>query len=180
MVYERPGDALWGPISLTVVGERLKPGDQAPDFELACLNPETFLPSERVRLSELRGRVVILNVAASLDTEICSNQGRQADQIRHELPPGVELLTVTADLPYAQQRWCSVQRAAHRVVSAYRAVKEFGTAYGILLREPELLQRSLFVIDREGKIAHAEYMKELAKTPDLNAAVAIARKLVAE
>ena len=46
----------------------------------------------------------------------------------------------------------------------------------MLLKEWRLLQRAVFVIDRQGAIVHAEYVADQMREPDYNAAIEAARK----
>lgn len=54
-------------------------------------------------------------------------------------------------------------------MSAHRD-EGFGTDYGVLIREWRLLQRAVIVIGRDGRIRHAEYVRDQMKEPDYDAA----------
>lgn len=140
----------------------------APAFELDHLDPVTEA-LVRVRRADSDGKVRLLNIVNSLDTPVCQIETRRWDAIRHELPNDVILFTVSMDLPYAQARWCGAEGATHKALSAHRD-EGFGTDYGVLIRQWRLLQRAVIVIGRDGRIRHAEYVRDQMKEPDYDAA----------
>jgi thiol peroxidase len=170
---ERRGEAFEGDVKLTVIGRRLKPGDAAPDFALDALGPGDAVPRE-VTLAAGAGRVRLLHVVNSLDTPVCHVGARRFDQLRvADRLPGVDVYTVSMDLPFAQARWRAAEGVGHDALSSHRS-EAFGRAYGVLLREWRLLQRAVFVIDGSGRIVHAEYVADQMAEPDYEAAVAAA------
>ncbi len=166
---ERVGDAVDGGQALTVVGSTLRPGDPAPDFALDHFDGSAM---RSVSLGDLAGSVVVLNVVNSVDTPVCDVQTRRVDG----LFPGAHVLTVSMDLPFALARWTSAAGVTHPAVSSHRS-EDFGRAYGVLIKEWRELQRSLFVIDGDGRIAHAEYVGDQGTQPDYDAAVTAVTRL---
>ncbi len=177
MVEERTGEAYEFGEKLTVVGGKLEPGAVAPDFTLDALNPADSTISQ-VRLSDSAGKVRLLNVVNSLDTPVCQVETRRWDQLRAELPPDVIVYTISMDLTFAQGRWQTAEGVTHQMLSAHRS-EQFGQDYGVLLKEWRLLQRAVFVIDRDGRIAYAEYVADQMAEPNYDAALAVARRLAA-
>lgn len=171
---ERTGEAFELDEQLTVVGSKLQPGEQAPDFELEHFDPNTSA-MQAVRLNDTAGRVRLLNVVNSLDTPVCHVETRHWDRLRADLPPEVAVYTISMDLPYAQARWHTAEGVTHQSLSSHKS-EQFGQDYGVLLKEWRLLQRAVFVIDREGNVAHAEYVPDQMREPDYNAAVDAVRR----
>jgi thioredoxin-dependent peroxiredoxin len=172
-IPERRGEAFELDERLTVRGRRLRPGDPAPDFELACFDAaaETM---RTVSLAESTGSVRVLNVVNSLDTPVCHRETRRWDELRAELPANVRVYTVSMDLPFGQARWRAAEKVEHEALSAH-ASERFGLDYGVLLKEWRLLQRAVFVVDPEGTVAHAEYVADQMTEPDYAGALAVAR-----
>lgn len=168
-VTERRDEAYELDERLTVVGRRLTVGDEAPAFQLACLDPETEQMRE-VSLADSAGEVRLLNVVNSLDTAVCQVETRRWEQLRAGLAPGVRVYTISMDLPFAQARWRGAEGVEHDALSAH-ASERFGREYGVLLKEWRLLQRAVFVIDAEGIVVHAEYVADQMTEPDYDAAV---------
>ena len=166
---ERTGEAYEFDERLTVVGRKLEPGDRAPDFALAHLDPSTDAV-RTVSLIESAGSVRLLNVVNSLDTPVCSIETRRWDELRTGLPDDVRVSTVSMDLPFAQSRFCGAEDIEHEALSAH-ASEDFGREYGVLLKEWRLLQRAVFVIDGDGIVTHAEYVDDQMLEPDYDAAV---------
>ena len=178
MDRERSGEAFEGDVRLTVIGERLKPGDAAPAFALDALAPGEAVPRE-VTLDGGTGRVRLLHVVNSLDTPVCHVGAHRFEAMRTgDRLPGVDVYTVSMDLPFAQARWRDAEHVDHEALSGHRS-EAFGRAYGVLLREWRLLQRAVFVIDAKNRIAHAEYVSDQMAEPDYDTAVAVARSLAA-
>jgi thiol peroxidase len=173
-VNERTGEAFEFDIRLTVVGDKLKPGQPAPDFALDHLAPGAS-NIQTVKLSDSRGQVRLLNVVNSMDTPVCQVETKCWEDRVAVLPAGVVLYTISMDLPFALARWAGAEGVKHLALSSHRN-EDFGRAYGVLLKEWRLLQRAVFVIDRSDTIVHAEYVADQMKEPDYAAAVEALRK----
>lgn len=165
----RTGEAFEGDERLSVVGRTLRPGDPAPDFTLDSLDPAGGT-IRQVRLADSAGRVRLLNVINSLDTPVCHLETKRWERARDDLPADVVIYTVSMDLPFAQARWQGQEAVAHQALSSHRD-EAFGRDYGVLLREWRLLQRAVFVIGRDGRIVHAEYVPDQMAEPDYRAAL---------
>ena len=170
---ERRGEAFEGDVRLTVVGDRLAPGDRAPDFALDILDAGDAVPHE-VTLADGAGRVRLLHVVNSLDTPVCHLGAHRFEQAAAQLPPNVDVYTVSMDLPFAQLRWRTAEGVEHGALSSHRS-ESFGKAYGVLLKEWRLLERSVFVIDGSGRLTHVEYVPDQLAEPNYDAALAAAR-----
>jgi thiol peroxidase len=176
VAHERRGEAFEGDVRLTVIGPRLAAGDAAPDFVLDALAPGEGVPRE-ITLATGAGRVRLIHVVNSLDTPVCHAGTHRFEQLRAaDRLPGVDVYTVSMDLPFAQARWRAAEGVGHETLSSHRS-EAFGRAYGVLLREWRLLQRAVFVIDGSGRIVHAEYVADQMAEPDYDAAVAAARAI---
>jgi thioredoxin-dependent peroxiredoxin len=175
-VEERRGEAFEFDERLTVVGRKLVPGDPAPDFHLDHLDPATQAIGS-VGLSDAAGRVRLLHVVNSLDTPVCHVGGRRWEELRRELPPEVQVYTISMDLPFALARWQAAEAVAHPALSAHKS-ETFGQDYGVLLKEWRLLQRAVFVVDPAGRIAYAEYVADQMQEPNYDAAVQAARDAI--
>ena len=170
---ERPGDATFQGQPLTVIGPRLKPGDPAPDFELLAndLSP--------VRLSQSAGRVRLIAAVPSLDTPVCDLEVRTFNKQLESYAGRVQAYTVSADLPFAQARWCGAAGISNvQSLSDHRDMS-FGDAYGTHIRELRLEARSVFVVDPGDVIRYVEYIKEITNSPDYDAALNAVKTLLA-
>jgi thiol peroxidase len=178
MIEERTGEAFEFDEQLTVVGSKLKPGDIAPEFELDYFDPVQE-EMKSIRLSDSAGSVRLLSVINSLDTPVCHVETHRFEDSRSGLPSDIRLYTISMDLPFAQARWHQAENVSHQSLSSHRS-DQFGRDYGVLLKEWRLLQRAVFVVDKNDRIAHAEYISDQMTEPDYRAALEAARKAAQE
>jgi thiol peroxidase len=167
---ERSGATTFKGNPMTLVGPELKAGDKAPDFTAVDngLSP--------VNLAGTGSGVRIFSVVPSLDTPVCDAQTKRFNEEAAKLP-GVEIYTISMDLPFAQKRWCGAMGIDKvKMLSDHRDAS-FGPAYGTLIKEWRILSRAIFVVDKDGKIRHAEYVKEVADHPNYEAALAAAKSV---
>ncbi len=145
---------------LTLVGNEVKVGDTAPDFE--GLNDKL----EPVRLSSFKGKVVVLVSVPSVDTPVCDLETKRFNQEAGKFGDDVVILTLSMDLPFAQARWCAAAGVENvKLLSDHRDAS-FGKAYGVLIKELRLLARTIFVLDRTGTIRYIQYVEEITEEPD--------------
>ena len=148
---------------LTLVGNRPAVGDQAPDFTVLDndLSPVAF--------SSFRGRVCILAAVPSLDTPVCDMETRRFNEAAGKLGADVAILTISMDLPFAQKRWCGAAGVDKVQTLSDHRDAQFGTAYGVLIKELRLLARAVFVADRDGVIRYVQLVEEVTHEPDYEA-----------
>lgn len=142
-------------------------GSPAPEFRLA--DPEFRDWS----LADFAGRNKILNVVPSLDMPVCRQSARKFNDAL-VARPDVVVLTISADLPFAQARFCaSRQVPPGKFLSTFRA-PEFGMDYGTLVVEHAwmgLQARAVIVLDEQDVVRHVQLVPELTEEPDYAAAV---------
>jgi thiol peroxidase len=173
-MIERPGDVTRKGNPFTVVGAKLKVGDKAPDFELA----NNLFSTATVSLADSAGQVRLLNVVPSLNTTICDAQTRRFDEEIVRYGDRVTGITISVDLPVAQQNWCSnAGIEVMQVLSDYRTMS-FGSAYGTYVKELRLEQRAVFIVDRDDTIRYVEYVPEISQHPDYDSALAALKEVV--
>jgi len=145
---------------LTLMGQEVKVGDPAPDAELLDNDLNT------VKLYAYRGKVLVLASVPSLDTPVCDMETRRFNEEAANLGPDVELVTVSMDLPFAQKRWCGAAGMTNLKTLSDHRQAEFGTAYGVLIKELRLLARAVFILDREGTVQYVHLVKEVTNEPE--------------
>ena len=175
---ERTDEAFAFDEHLTVVGRKLRSGEAAPDFLLDYLDL-IEMTIQSARLADLTGTIRLLNVVNSLERPICHRVTLHWEKQCAELPIDVCLYTVSQDPPLAQARWQAAEGVMHQVLSAHRS-EQFALDYGVLLKEWCLLQRAVFVIDRDDHIVYAEYVADQMGEPDYGAAIEATRQRSSE
>ncbi len=167
---ERAGATTLMGNPMTLTGPELKAGDTAPDFKL------TDLGMKSVSLLDTGNNIRIFSVIPSLDTPVCDAQTKRFNEEVSKMP-GIDVYTISADLPFAQKRWCGAFNVENvKVLSDHKDVS-FGENYGTLIKELRIESRAIFVVDKENKIQYAEYVKEVADHPDYDAALSAAKSL---
>ena len=171
---ERPGDVTHKGRPLTVIGDKLKPGDNAPDFEVAT----GLFSLEIFTLADTGPKVRVFNVVPSLNTRICDIQTRRFNEELAQYGEKVEGYTISVDLPVAQANWCSASGVDRlKMLSDYRSMS-FGNAYGTHVKEVRVEQRSIFIVDAGGIIRYVEYVPEISQHPNYEAALAALKEVV--
>jgi thiol peroxidase len=155
---------------LTLVGNELKVGDTAPEAEVLAndLSP--------VKLSGFGGKVCVICTVPSLDTPVCDIQTRKFNEQAASLGNDVVVLTISMDLPFAQQRWCGAANVENVQTLSDHYKAEFGTEFGVLIKELRLLARTVFVVDKDGIIRYIEIVEEVTNEPDYEAALSAVKE----
>lgn len=169
MANERAGVVTFKGGPLTLIGPELKVGDKAPEFEVidGGLNP--------VHLASSKGKVRLFSAVPSLDTPVCSIQTKRFGEALASLPPEVQFYTVSADLPFAQKRWCGAESVDVVTLSDHRKLS-FAESYGLLIKELRLLARAVIVVDAKDRIAYVQIVPEVTSEPDYEEALEAAKK----
>jgi thiol peroxidase len=155
---------------LTLVGPTLDIGAPMPDVTLADGKLEP------VSLAALKGKIVVLSVVPSIDTHVCETQTHKVSAAIEQMPPGVEVFTVSRDLPFAQTRFAEEAMVKTKMVSDYKG-GAFGRAFGVEVEETGLLARSVWVIGKDGTIAYRQLVDDQGTEPDYDAMVAAVKKI---
>ena len=162
---ERKGVITMKGNALTLVGNEVKVGEPAQDFEVIANDMSS------VKLSSFKGKVCIICSVPSLDTSVCDIETRRFNEEAGKLGSDVVVLTISMDLPFAQKRWCGAAGVKYvQTLSDYRDAS-FGKAFGILIKELRLLARAVFVIDSKGIVRYIQIVPEIASEPDYEAAL---------
>ena len=169
---ERHGLVTFKGKPLTLLGSEVAVGQPAPDFAVLAID------LSEVRLSDFRGRIVLIAAVPSLDTPVCDIEARRFNTEAAKLGDAVKVLVVSMDLPFAQRRWCGAAGVDNaQTVSDHRDAA-FGTAYGVLIKELRLLARSIWVVDQQGEVRYVELVTEMTDEPDYDAALTAASQLI--
>ena len=170
MTTERFGIVKFRGQAVTVIGADLKPGEAAPEFSVQTLDWTTFNG-----LASTAGKVRIITALPSLDTEVCDRETRRFNVEAAALSKDITILAISADLPYAQKRWCGAAEVDQVTVLSDHMSVDFGTKYGCLIKEARILRRAAFVVDRSGKITYTAYLPALGEEPNYAEVLAAAQ-----
>ncbi len=161
---------------LTLGGSEVSVGQAAPDF--TAVNNDL----QPVTLSEAQGKVIILSSVPSVDTPVCDTETRRFNEEAAKLGEGIEIWTLSMDLPFAQKRWCGAAGVEQvKTLSDFRE-HAFAEGYGVLITDGPLAgvtARAVFVVGKDGSVKHVEYVSEIANEPDYDAALNAAKAAAA-
>ncbi|MCW1735306.1 thiol peroxidase [Anaerorudis cellulosivorans] len=148
-------------------GELPKVGEEAPDFTLVKSD------LSEAKLSDFRGKYVVLNIFPSLDTGVCAASVRRFNKEAAALKNTV-VLCISADLPFAAGRFCTTEGIENVITLSTFRNPSFGEQYGLTIVDGPmkgLLARAVIVVNPEGKIVYKELVPEIAQEPDYNSAI---------
>ncbi|MBD3425915.1 MAG: thiol peroxidase [Candidatus Omnitrophica bacterium] len=150
---------------LTLIGDEIKPGDDAPGFKLldSDLN--------EVSLNDFSGKIKLLASVPSLDTPVCDLQIKRFNDEAVNLSKDIVVLFISMDLPFAQKRFCQTYEIKRVKTYSDHREASFGKAYGVLIKELRLLSRAVFVVNKENKVTYSQYVKEISSPPDYDNAL---------
>ncbi len=156
--------------AVTLLGKSVKVGDKAPDFTVVS---NGLAP---IKLSDYKGKTVVLSVFPSLDTPVCATQNRTFNKEAASLSDNIVILGISVDLPFAQARFCGAEGIDKVVTASDYQAHDFAAKYGFLIDGLRLLARGTVVVDKDGIIRHVEYVSEVTAEPDYASALAVAKQ----
>ena len=157
---------------IETIGSLPPVGGKAPDFRLVAEDLSD------VTLASFAGKRKILNIVPSLDTSVCAASARKFNERAKELP-NCAVAIVSADLPFASERFRTNEGLQDVVTLSMMRSKDFAKDYGVLMTSGPLAglcARAVVVLDENDKVIYAELVPELAREPDYDRVLAAAKK----
>jgi thiol peroxidase len=159
---------------LVLSGTGIRVGDPLREVKLT----QTDLSQINITDTKGKGKVRIISVVPSLDTKVCEQQTHVLSEKNKGLDKMIELITVSIDTPFAQKRFAEEAHITNvTFLSDYRGA-EFGKTYGLFLKDPHILARTIMVIDAHNTVRYLQITPELAQLPDMNEAFVVAKSLI--
>lgn len=140
---------------LTLVGRALKTGRFAPNFRVISQD------LKEVSYSDFKDKIKIISSFPSLDTPVCDLQVKEFNKSAAQVSSDVIILGISKDLPFAQKRFCSINEIKNEVVLSDYKFSSFGINYGLLIKELNLLARSVFIVDKNDIVRYIQIVEEL-------------------
>jgi thioredoxin-dependent peroxiredoxin len=147
---------------ITTSGSLPAVGSKAPDFTLVAEDLSD------VTLANFKGKKKILNIVPSLDTSVCATSARKFNERARGLANCVVVI-VSADLPFASERFRSNEGLQEIVTLSMMRSQDFARDYGVLITSGPLAglcARSVVVLDENDQVVHAQLVPELSREPD--------------
>ena len=149
-------------LSVTTDGTLPNVGSQAPDFTVTKTN------LGEISLKNYEGRKIVLNIFPSLDTQTCASAMIHFNEIANQLPNTL-ILCISADLPFAQHRFCTIEHLDNVQPASVFRHPNFGKDYGVTITDGPLaglLTRAVIIIDEQGKVIYNQLVNELSEEPN--------------
>lgn len=170
MSEERTGIVTFHGKPMTLLGLKLKEGDRARDVRVSSSDLSLLLP-----LEHSKGKARLFLTVPSLDTGVCSIETKKFNNAIQEFGNSVAVYTVSADLPFAQSRWCASEGVENiTILSDYRSM-DFARSWGLLIKELGLLARAVYVVDKSDTVTYCQLVPEITSEPNYEAAIAALR-----
>ena len=154
--------------AITTVGELPAVGSKTPDFKL------TRTDLSDCTMNDFRGKTIVLNIFPSIDTAVCAASVRKFNEVAGSKPETV-VLCVSADLPFAHNRFCEADGLKNVVPCSVFRAAAFGRDYGVTITSGPitgLLCRAVVIIDPKGIVKYTELVPEITQEPDYQKALA--------
>ena len=149
------------------IGELPAIGTTAPDFKLV----NSAL--DEVSLADYAGKKKILNIVPSLDTPVCAISTKKFNEFAKNRND-IVVLVISADLPFAQSRFCGAEGVDNVVSLSIMRSRDFSKDYGVLIVDGPLAgitARAVVVLDEENKVLYTQQVPEIGEEPDYNKAM---------
>jgi thioredoxin-dependent peroxiredoxin len=159
--------------SFQLAGPELKVGDTAPDFQVVDRSLQDF------DLKKTGSGVRIFSVVPSLDTPVCDAQTKRFEEAAGQ-HSDLQFYNVSMDLPFAQTRWCGSFGVDRITMLSDHLSGSFGSAYGTLIPSLRIESRAIFVVGKDNRIRHVEYVHNVGEHPNYDAALGAALAAAAE
>jgi len=150
---------------ITLLGTGVEVSQQAPNFKVVN---DSFSP---ITLNDYKGQAVLISVVPSLDTGVCSIQTEHFNEKVADKFPNIVMLTISADLPFAQKRFCKAENIDKVTALSDSVWRDFGQNYGLIIKDMGLLTRAVFVLNSEHKIVYKQLVDDLSKEPNYDAVI---------
>ena len=153
---------------IKVAGNFPAKGDAAPDFTL------TSKDLKDVGLKDFAGKRKVLNIVPSLDTPVCAKSTRIFNE-RAASTPNTAVLVISADLPFAMNRFCGAEGINNVVPLSTIRSRDFHARYGVDITDGPLkglTARAVVVLDEQNRVLHSQLVPEIKNEPDYDTALA--------
>ena len=150
---------------LTLLGRPPIKGKKASDFRVIAQD------MKEIALSDFEGKIKVLTSFPSLDTPVCDLQVKEFNKRATQLASDAAIIGISKDLPFAQKRFCEAYSIANvTIVSDYKFTS-FGINYGLLIKELNLLARSVLIVDKNNVLRYVQIVPEVTDQPDYDDAL---------
>ncbi len=157
---------------LSLEGNLPKLGDKIKDFNLKTVE----LSNKTAK--DYEGKVLMIVAVPSIDTPVCDMEIQKFNTEAGSLPADIKIVGVSADLPFAQNRWATERNIKNIEMLSDHMTMDFAKSYGIHLKDLRLTSRAVFVYNKSGDLVYSQVLEEITKEPDYAKALDAAKKAI--
>lgn len=173
MSIERKGLMEFRGQEVTIIGDDIKVGEQAPEFSALAMDW-----SSTEALKSTQGKVRIIGSLPSLNTAVCDRETRRFNIEASSLSEDIVILMISKDTPFTLSQWCGAAGVDRVITLSDQRDADFGEKYGVLLKELGVFRRAIFIVNQRGIVDYVEYLPTLGDEPDYDAVIEAAKKAV--
>ena len=159
---------------LVLLGEMASCGEVAPDF--TAVNND----GKEVKLSDFKGKYIIITSFPSINTPVCTMQTRQFNQRAVAMNDDVVVIGISRDSKEDLQNFCAAEGIKNVITLSDRKYGDFGLKYGFQIKDKDILARGTVIVDKEGKIIYAEYVPEIVNEPAYDKALEVLNRVMGQ
>jgi thiol peroxidase len=171
MAIERFGLLKFAGSDVTIVGPEIKVGQVAPEINVIAQDWSAFNG-----LQNTKGKVRIVCSLLSLNTSVCDRETRRFNEEAVNLDERIVVLAISMDIPFTLKNWCASTGVDRVITLSDHKTADFGTKYGLLIKEHRFLRRAVFIIDKNDIIVYSAYMPAIGDEPNYPEILDAARK----
>lgn len=161
-----------GDLKISLDGEGLKANEKAPNFRALNLNNE-----EVDFYNDFAGKIKVLSLIPSIDVDLCEIQTTVLNRKFEDFPKDTVLISMSEDLPFALDKFRKRMETENVTYLSDYKDRVFGQSYQALINEFKLLNRAIFIIDKDNTIRHVEYVLKNTDLPDIKKAIEVLNSL---
>lgn len=145
---------------VTLVGRKLQEQVKAPNFKV------TSGELQEITLDDFKKKIKIITSFLSLDTPVCDLQVKEFNKRATQVSEETVILGISKDLPFAQKRFCETNNIKNAFILSDYKYSSFGINYGVLIKDLNLLARSVIILDKSNEVRYVQIVEELTHPPD--------------
>lgn len=157
---------------ITLIDKEIKVGQKAPNFKV------TNFQLEDVTLDDFKNDYLVISVIPSIDTPVCDLQTKTINSEISNYPNlDIAVITISMDLPFAQQRWVNDEEMEGSIVLSDYHYRDFGFNYGVLIEEIKILARTVFILNKKREVIFKLDVEDMSQHLDYDLLVNFIKEL---
>jgi thioredoxin-dependent peroxiredoxin len=159
---ERHDFATFDGKPIVLLGDEIEVGNKVDDFSIYDAN------LNMIKLSNFNHKVKVFISIPSVDMPSCIEDILNIAKLTEKYSENIQFIFISMDLPFTIKRFNKEKKISSILFYSDNAEKQFGAAFGILVKKLGLLSKAIFLLGRDNKLNYVEYVRELTDSPHIN------------